>query len=88
MNQYEFTQESVENRLACGKLTTDELRQRAYEYWSVNVSSCPARCGEKCGCPVCLSELAPVNRLFVSPNGYVACDYCVNYVEGYIRGPN
>jgi hypothetical protein len=83
----EFTQkpthEPLENRIATGQITVAELRERSLQMWSLTEDSKPFKWAGEFGCPVCFSILSEDNKL-VRKNNYVVCDYCVNFVEGYL----
>ena len=75
-----FTDTSLEERIARGEISRQELRDRAVEYYSVTPNTTPFEADGEFGCPVCLSRLDRNNRL-VREDGYIVCDYCVNFVE-------
>ena len=73
----------LEERVNMGIITRKELQLRAKSYWETMNNELPMIVNGSYGCPICYSKLDKHNRL-VRENGYTVCDYCVNYVEGYL----
>lgn len=71
--------EPLEERINLRTVAVDELRTRAINVFNTYKDNLPMQVGDEFGCPVCLSKLSKENRL-VRENGYIMCDYCVNYV--------
>ena len=83
-NHAQFTDLSIEKRLDNGALSVEELFVRSHKERESRINNLPEKRGEHYGCPVCFSIMGENNRLVVYKQ-YVACDYCVNYIEDYIK---
>lgn len=82
-NNIELTDIPIEVRVNTGIVTRKELKLRAKRYWETVNNDLPMIVNGRYGCPICYSKLDKHNRL-VREKGYTVCDYCVNYVEGYL----
>jgi hypothetical protein len=81
-DEVHLTDESLEKRIKLGLIPREELRARSEYYWSLIQDNRPIEINGVYGCPVCSSKLSKDNRL-VRGKGYIVCDYCVNFIEGY-----
>ncbi len=71
-------------RIKDGSITAEILYQRSLSVWNQGANTKPIQIEGEYGCPICYSKMDKHNRLVVE-NGYVVCDYCVYYVENYLR---
>ena len=78
-----FFDEPLVERISRGVITVDEIRKRAISIFETTDNNMPMQIDDEFGCPVCFSIMSNENRL-VRENGYIVCDYCVNYVEDNI----
>lgn len=70
----------LQERLNRGHITREEIRRRAEALSHPGEVDTPDERAEITRCPVC-DSLLPAGAQLVSEPGFVACDYCIPYIE-------